>query len=631
MTRPPIDPTLQAFFRSVRREEQATATTGYLNENNELIDPSTGLDAPYIWVLFTDNRSSTRAICSIPLNRTVPSVPVLLERTQGGEWEVKRIDGSRAPYGLGTATQNAMQSVVAAEVNRQLAYGRNIVDGRVLVSVTGGLKIAITAFDHSQGTFPFTDEIVLTPTATAGAKAFTVVSVNPETNDVTLTLGDDLPGTFTFAYYNDIAAAKQFAAAVDTPTGDIRLAAVLLANGATSVATTDILDIREWLGGGNDPLRFRDATELTIASGVITPTQTTHTVDTESDAASDDLDTITAPSPEREQWLSLRPANGARTVNIRHNGGGTGNIRTADGNTVVLDEAYKTAILIYLPESDVWWVAAPSANGSSSSSLPNFGSGVIKTLSSDVASAGTDRHLILAAQSGTADDLIEITGLNVGDEVIIRADSGDTITVVHNDAGATDKIILYNTTDLEITGDETLKLVKTASGKVVQYVDEKGSSTGSGTGAPDIILRDEQTANTKGGTFTSGAWQTRVLNTEVRDANNNCSLSSNAFTLDAGTYYFEGNAPAWNCGRHKLRLQNTSDASTTVVGESAYSSVGRDMQTLATISGVFTIASSKTFELQHRCDTTANTTGFGVASNFSVIEVYAVMRLWKIA
>ena len=116
----------------------------------------------------------------------------------------------------------------------------------------------------------------------------------------------------------------------------------------------------------------------------------------------------------------------------------------------------------------------------SSTSLPNFGAAVTKTLSSDVASAGSDRNLVIAAESSTTDNLIEITGLNAGDEVVIRADAGDTITVKHNDAGATDKILLYNATDLALSGDQTLKLVKVASGKVMQYVDEKGSSGGGG-------------------------------------------------------------------------------------------------------------------------------------------------------
>jgi hypothetical protein len=118
------------------------------------------------------------------------------------------------------------------------------------------------------------------------------------------------------------------------------------------------------------------------------------------------------------------------------------------------------------------------ATVSGGTSLPVFGAGVTKTLASDVAAAGSDRHLILAAQTSVTDDLIEITGLSAGEEVIIRADAGDTITVKHNSGSATDKIILHNATDIALSGDMTLKLVKTVSGKVVQYFDEAGTGSG---------------------------------------------------------------------------------------------------------------------------------------------------------
>lgn len=124
--------------------------------------------------------------------------------------------------------------------------------------------------------------------------------------------------------------------------------------------------------------------------------------------------------------------------------------------------------------------AAPPVSSMTSTTLPNFGAGVVKTLVSGVVDAGDDRHLIIEAESGTTDTLTEITGLNVGDEVVIRADTGDTITIKDDDAGATDKLLLHNATDLPITGDQTLKLMKIEEGKVVQYVDEKGSGSGSG-------------------------------------------------------------------------------------------------------------------------------------------------------
>lgn len=57
-------------------------------------------------------------------------------------------------------------------------------------------------------------------------------------------------------------------------------------------------------------------TEKTIASGAITITTNYHTVDTESDAASDDLDSIAG--GEIGQLVVLRPANDARTVVVKH-------------------------------------------------------------------------------------------------------------------------------------------------------------------------------------------------------------------------------------------------------------------------------------------------------------------------
>ena len=61
--------------------------------------------------------------------------------------------------------------------------------------------------------------------------------------------------------------------------------------------------------------------ELTIATGVITVTRTSHTVDTEGDAASDDLDTINGGSAG--DIIYLRAASSARTVVIKNL---TGNI-----------------------------------------------------------------------------------------------------------------------------------------------------------------------------------------------------------------------------------------------------------------------------------------------------------------
>lgn len=57
------------------------------------------------------------------------------------------------------------------------------------------------------------------------------------------------------------------------------------------------------------------AGELTISSGSITPIGMYHTVDTESDDATDDLDTIV--NPGAGSWLILTAANASRTVVVK--------------------------------------------------------------------------------------------------------------------------------------------------------------------------------------------------------------------------------------------------------------------------------------------------------------------------
>lgn len=98
-------------------------------------------------------------------------------------------------------------------------------------------------------------------------------------------------------------------------------------------------------------LRFTAATELTIASGAITVTQSAHRVDTESDGASDDLDTISGGAAER--LLLLRPESGSRTVVLKHN---TGNIICPEAKDISLSDAQDFALLVFA--NSKWTVVA---------------------------------------------------------------------------------------------------------------------------------------------------------------------------------------------------------------------------------------------------------------------------------
>lgn len=150
-----------------------------------------------------------------------------------------------------------------------------------------------------------------------------------------------------------------------------------------------------------------------------------------------------------------------------------------------------------------------------------------------------------------------------------------------------------------------------------------------------ILIRDVKANGVNGGTFTSGAWRTRDLTEETSDAGGHAGLGANQITLEAGTYECHIRCPAAEgvseIKAHQARLYNVTDGTVIAYGTSEYSEVGGYLTTSSVISYRFTITSSKVIRVEHRCQTTVNTYGFGRANNFGGSEIYTIVELWKVA
>ena len=96
----------------------------------------------------------------------------------------------------------------------------------------------------------------------------------------------------------------------------------------TDLAMGGLYKIKKALG-----MDFQTALELTVASGVITQSQSHHTIDTQADAAADDLDTITIAADMSMLLVTLE--NAARIVTLKH---GTGNMNLPDDADIVMAE-----------------------------------------------------------------------------------------------------------------------------------------------------------------------------------------------------------------------------------------------------------------------------------------------------
>lgn len=147
---------------------------------------------------------------------------------------------------------------------------------------------------------------------------------------------------------------------------------------------------------------------------------------------------------------------------------------------------------------------------------------------------------------------------------------------------------------------------------------------------PYILIQEQQASGTDAGTFTSGAWRTRVLNTEVVDTGNNATLAANQITLLAGTYRFRAAAPAWRCEGHQLRVRNITAGTTIADGIPSFSNNGAaNAQTISEAVGRFTLAVDSVIEVQHQCTTTRALDGFGKSVAFGDINVFASIELWR--
>ena len=145
------------------------------------------------------------------------------------------------------------------------------------------------------------------------------------------------------------------------------------------------------------------------------------------------------------------------------------------------------------------------------------------------------------------------------------------------------------------------------------------------------IFNETQASGTAGGTFTSGSYVKRTLNTTVVNNITGCSIASSVVTLPAGTYSVFATSPAFSVNDNKCRLRNTTAGTDLAIGNSSYSSSADSTLVLGTIQTCFTLAASTNIELQHRCASTKASNGFGVQTSFGDSEIYSQITIIRVA
>ena len=141
-------------------------------------------------------------------------------------------------------------------------------------------------------------------------------------------------------------------------------------------------------------------------------------------------------------------------------------------------------------------------------------------------------------------------------------------------------------------------------------------------------IKDAKSSGTGGGSFTSGSYQTRDLNTLEGDTSF-VSLSSNQITLDPGTYDFYANSPSFRVSTNKARLRDITNSVTTILGSAEFGETAGGGTLGSNMEGRLVLTETTTFEIQHRCNFT-QAFGFGSPSSYGEDEIYTVVRITKL-
>jgi hypothetical protein len=259
-----------------------------------------------------------------------------------------------------------------------------------------------------------------------------------------------------------------------------------------------------------------------------------------------------------------------------------------------------------------------------------------------------NRDILTADAGGTADAITAVfdpvkKALTNEETVIVRASAANATTTPNfSPDGLTAKTITKNGNQALAIGDifgldHSLILQYNSSNDVWELLNPAIQSVSASQlepgqyGGAYVKLVDSKATTVDGGASIAGT-QTRDLNTEVTDTGNHCTLSSNQFTLDEGTWYIKASAPAFSVGRNKLFLYNISDSQNepNITSTSANVSSAVSAQTTASLMGEFIISASKTFRIDHYTTVVKAINGLGVATLDGTTEIYTVVELWKI-
>ena len=292
----------------------------------------------YVWVRMaeTDERTPVQAL-NLAQVRILPDLPVRV-RVVNKTLSVISYDATTIDEffsGSPIETTSPESDIASTIATRQLLPG---LVHAIQVSGSYGMTVQIEGFYYTNDV---TNKKVYFPTTTvdltsyipgsANQHKYVIVGVDPATNteDVVTGTAKSIAVPLTADDIESITLGNTLA-----------LCAVRLVYGMTAINKDYyFVDVRPWVSQKSEPLTTYAASTLTLSSGAVTATQTSHIIAAET-GTEDDLDTITAVG---DTTFVVVQADSGDTITVKH---GTGNISLNGGQDILVSGSI-TLMLYY--------------------------------------------------------------------------------------------------------------------------------------------------------------------------------------------------------------------------------------------------------------------------------------------
>jgi len=160
------------------------------------------------------------------------------------------------------------------------------------------------------------------------------------------------------------------------------------------------------------------------------------------------------------------------------------------------------------------------------------------------------------------------------------------------------------------------------------------SFTGDGSGLtginPVAVIADQKAYNADGGSSSAG-FNDRDLNTEIFDPDGIVSISSNQFTLNAGTYIIEFSSPSFKPNRMFTELYDVTNTASVGQGMTRYGVNTYNGEVVSTGYARVTPTASTIYKIRTYCQNAQSNNGLGVSHDVSGNNnIYTQVKITKL-